>query len=102
MENLYNNKNFLSFLFKELNITSAKELPEDINSDSDLNNGYCIYVAKYLQTIYPNATFYTIGNIFNYHVFIMHNNKYYDATSLNGTDSINNLEWSKQHPKSIS
>jgi hypothetical protein len=86
--NLIKDKNFLKFIDDEFG-----EGYSNIENIEDLNDGYCILVAKYLKKQYPNSEFWTIGNPMSYHVAIKINNKFYDAVDTDGVDSIEDLQW---------
>ncbi len=102
-------KTFESFLVESVNIPDLTkdaafrkfvkdefgEGYEDFGSAEELNDGYCILVAKYLNKKFPNSEVWTIGNPMVYHVATKIGNKFYDAVNTEGVDSLADLSWAK-------
>ena len=81
IDNLSKDLRFLEYIEDEL----GKGYSECISEPKAINQGFCIYAAKYLKNKYPEAQFWTIGNDFLYHVFLEIDGKFYDYS----TDVIN-------------
>jgi hypothetical protein len=95
---LYKDKEFLKFVDKEF----GSGYTNGLTCNDDLNEGYCVLVAKFLKNKYlPKAKFVTIGNPMTYHVVLELNGKFYDAVDFDGVNHVRELSWSKANPRTI-
>lgn len=87
---LTKDREFLKFVEKEVGSHAAK-----IEKQEHLNDGYSVFVAKYLQKKYPNSEIWTIGNPMVYHAAIKIGDLYYDGVNTKGVKNLKDLEWAK-------
>jgi hypothetical protein len=74
----------------------------DIDSVEELNDGYCVLVAKYIKKYLKNdAKIFTIGVPMSYHVFVEINHRYYDAVNAKGVDNYLELSWCKENKRAV-